>query len=164
MIDLEARKRRLRTFFLVCGSCAVLIFMCRSAANAQTHTTEQDHDAILALENEWLRSEHNAAALERILAPDFLHPVSTGDVLTKAEHIKFSSKRSPPAGVTKHFEGLHVRLYGDVGIVNGLVITTDKNGREVDKTVFTDVFVYREGRWQAVNAQENVVRKLSNPR
>jgi hypothetical protein len=36
----------------------------------------------------------------------------------------------------------------------------DRTGgdEEVDRTVFTDVFVWRDGRWQAVNAQENTVR------
>ena len=27
------------------------------------------------------------------------------------------------------------------------------------RTVFTDVFMYRAGRWQAINAQENVVTR-----
>jgi hypothetical protein len=54
-----------------------------------------------------------------------------------------------------------VRLYGDVGIVNGSVIATDENGKELDRTMFTDVFVFRGERWQAVNAQENQVRPLA---
>ena len=87
----------------------------------------------------------------------------TGDVLTKAQHIQFSSKHLPPFDLTNHFEDLQVRVYGDVGIVNGLVVTTNRNGNTVHKTVFTDVFVYRSGRWQAINAQENVVRKVDKP-
>jgi hypothetical protein len=50
--------------------------------------------------------------------------------------------------------------YGDVGIVNGLVVRTNKDGNTVDKTVFTDVFVYRDGRWQAINAQENAIKNV----
>jgi hypothetical protein len=37
-------------------------------------------------------------------------------------------------------------------------IAADPNGKELDRTMFTDVFVYRDGRWQAVNGQENGVR------
>ena len=66
-----------------------------------------DRGALIALENEWLKNEHNAAELEHILAADFLHPVVIGDVLTKAQHIKFSSTHLPPPDLTKHFEGLH---------------------------------------------------------
>ena len=48
-----------------------------------------------------------------------------------------------------------MRIYGTAGIVNGMVVATDKSGIVVKKTIFTDVFAYRDGRWQAVNAQEN---------
>ena len=92
------------------------------------------------------------------MGADFLHPVVTRDVLTKAQHIQFSSTHLPAPGLTKHFEGLQVRVYGDVGIVNGLVVTTNMDGTTAGKTVFTDVFVYRDGRWQAINAQENAVQ------
>jgi hypothetical protein len=141
--------------------CLGLAIMWGAAAHGQTRTTDTDREALIALENDWLKNEHNAAALEHILASDFLHPIVTGDVLTKAQHIQFSSKHAPPLDLTNHFEGLRVGLYGDVGIVNGLVVSTDRQGHEVNKTVFTDVLVYRDGRWQAVNAQENAVRKTN---
>jgi len=38
------------------------------------------------------------------------------------------------------------------------VIASDPSGKELDRTMFTDVFVYRDGRWQAVNGQENAVQ------
>jgi hypothetical protein len=38
-----------------------------------------------------------------------------------------------------------------------MVAASDGGGKELDRSVFTDVFAYREGRWQAVNAQENRV-------
>jgi predicted GNAT superfamily acetyltransferase len=53
-----------------------------------------------------------------------------------------------------------VRVYGDCGIVNGIVVASDEHGQDLDRTIFTDVFAYREGRWQAVNAQENHMEKL----
>jgi len=128
------------------------------APGDEMRTSNHDRDALVALENDWLKNEHNAAELEHILAADFLHPVVTGDVLTKAQHIQFSSTHLPAPDLTKHFEDLQVRVYGDVGIVNGLVVTNNKEGDTVGKTVFTDVFIYRDGRWQAINAQENAVQ------
>jgi len=132
-------------------------------ALAQQRTVESDREALIALENKWLRSEHSATELDSIFASDFVHPVVTGDLLDKALHIHFSSTHLPPADRQNHFDGLKVRLYGDVGIVNGLVVTTNEKGEEVGRTVFTDVFVYRDQRWQAINAQENEVRKLESP-
>ena len=163
MIDNQVRKELRRTLSHVCGVCFFLTLIPRPVAGDETRTSDRDRVALVALENEWLKNEHNAAELEHILSSDFLHPVVTGDVLTKAQHIQFSSKHLPPSDLTNHFEGLQVRVYGDVGIVNGFVVTTNKDGDTVDKTVFTDVFVYRDGRWQAINAQENVVRKVDKP-
>ncbi len=40
-----------------------------------------------------------------------------------------------------------------------MVAGTAKDGRDVDKGVFTDVFVYRNMRWQAISAQETPVKK-----
>jgi hypothetical protein len=160
MIDNQVRKELRHTLLHVCAVCFCLTFISRPATGNETRTSNRDRDALVALENEWLKNEHNGAELEHILASDFLHPVVTGDVLTKAQHIQFSSKHLPPSDLTNHFEGLQVRVYG---VVNGLVVRTNKDGNTVDKTVFTDVFVHRDGRWQAVNAQENVVRKVDKP-
>jgi len=126
--------------------------------------TEEDRRTLIDLENSWLKSEHDRAALERILASDFIHPVATGDLLTKEQHIYYSTKYLPPANLHNHFEDLKVRVYGIVGIVNGIVVTSDENGKEVNRTVFTDVFAKRDGRWQAINAQENKVESLQKPK
>ena len=145
--------------YIHCILAAGTVVLCASAAAGDAkRTSNRDCDALIALENDWLKNEHNAAEPKHILAEDFLHPVVTGDVLTKAQHIQFSSTHLPPSDLTKHFEDLQVRIYGDVRIVNGSVVATNKNGNIAAKTVFTDVFVYRDGRWQAINAQENAVQ------
>jgi hypothetical protein len=145
--------------YVCCLLAATAILLCvLPTSGDEKRTNDGDRDALIALENEWLHNEHNATELEHILAADFLHPVVTGDVLNKAQHIKFSSTHLPPPDLTKHFEGLQVRVYGNVGVVNGFVVATNKNGKVVGKTVFTDVFVFRDGRWQAINAQENAVQ------
>src|SRR5262245_33316874 len=127
-------------------AAATAVLCALPAAADEKRTSNRDRDALIALENEWLKNEHNAAELEHILAEDFRHPVVTGDVLTKAQHIQFSSTHLPPSDLTKHFEGLQVRVYGDVGIVNGLVVATNKDGNVVGKTVFTEDLFYRDGR------------------
>jgi hypothetical protein len=129
------------------------------ASPAQQRSAEDDRRALVELENEWLKNEHDGATLERILAPDFIHPVPTGDFLNKAQHIFYSTKYKPPANLKQRFENLNARVYGDVGVVNGIVVTSDERGQDVDRTIFTDVFAYRGGRWQAVNAQENHVEQ-----
>jgi len=58
---------------------------------------------------------------------------------------------APEQRSERHFEDIHVRVYGSVGIVNGMVVEIGTARR---KTLFTDVFAYRDGQWQAVSAQE----------
>jgi hypothetical protein len=82
-------------------------------------------------------------------------PVPQGLFLSKAEPIDWFVKHLPPANRKTRFDHMLVRIYGDTGVVHGMVIASDETGKEVGRTVFTDIFVYRDGRWQAVNAQEN---------
>ncbi|PYJ64232.1 MAG: hypothetical protein DME74_00600 [Verrucomicrobia bacterium] len=134
-------------------ACALLTLAALSChASRGPRSAEQAKQELLSLENRWLQVENDPVALEDILAPDFLHVVPVG-IITKEEHIRFLREHPAPGQHThKRFEDLHVRIYGDTGIVNGTVIETTDRGER--KTLFTDVFAYRDGKWQAVTAQE----------
>jgi hypothetical protein len=67
----------------------------------------------------------------RSLASDFIHPVVTGDFLTKAQHIYYSSRHVPPANLKNRFDKLSVRMYGAVGIVSPRRIFYSMSGSEV---------------------------------
>ena len=112
---------------------------------------EKSKQEVLDLETHWLQVENDPVALESILAPDFLHVVPAG-IITKDEQLNFMRKHPSAEEGSRHFENMHIRIYGNVGVVNGMVVATSAGGTQ--KTLFTDVFVYREGKWQAVNAQE----------
>jgi hypothetical protein len=133
--------------------CALLPLVFLSCNVSRGPKSDEDSkQQLLALENRWLQVEDDPVALEDILAPDFLHVVP-GEIITKEQQLQFL--RQHPASSQhpeKHFEGLHVRVYGEAGIVNGAVIETGEHGQR--KTLFTDVFVQRDGKWQAVSAQE----------
>lgn len=142
-------------------NCALLTFLVCAASTSLwsqgTRDPAKDREAIIALEQEWLHAS-DAATLDRILASDFVHVIPVDHFLTKQEHIDWTVKHPEPKDRHTRFDKLNVRLYGDVGIVNGSVIATYASEKELDRTMFTDVFVYRDGRWQAVNGQENGVR------
>ena len=76
-----------------------------------------------------------------------------GEFLTKEQHIAWNAKHPLPPNHTARFERLQVRLYGNVGIASGIVASSD-GGDHVARSLFTDVFAFRDGRWQAVHAQE----------
>jgi Domain of unknown function (DUF4440) len=136
----------------VVGFAVLPLILLSCQQSRESKSAEESKQELLALENRWLRVEDDPAALEGILAPDFLHVVP-GAIITKAQHLKFL-REHPPGGQhpAKRFEDMHVRVYGDAGIVNGAVIETTDHGER--KTLFTDVFAYRDGKWQAVSAQE----------
>ncbi|MGH7623311.1 MAG: nuclear transport factor 2 family protein [Gemmatimonadaceae bacterium] len=121
-----------------------------------------DRAALAALERRWLAAEHDSAALAEILAPDFVHVVSTGDFLTRAQHIHYATAYPTPAGERRAFDTLLVRVFGNVGIATGVVRASESSGA-VNRTAFTDVFARRNGRWLAVNAQENPIEARQAP-
>jgi hypothetical protein len=133
-----------------CALLPLAVLSCQ--VSREPRSAEESKQELLALENRWLQAEDDPAALEGILAPDFLHVVP-GAIITKDQHLQFL-REHPASGQrsAKRFEDLHVRIYGEAGIVNGAVIETTEHGER--KTLFTDVFAYRNGKWQAVSAQE----------
>ncbi len=106
---------------------------------------------VRGLEETWLQNEDNPAVLENILADDFVHVLPVG-FITKAEHMDFVRKHPRPATEKRKFEELRVRVYGETAVATGIVNAT--MGGEARRMAFTDVFVRRDGKWQAVNAQE----------
>lgn len=138
-----------------CGIAGAMLFA-MTGLEAQTNCSMPEREnakkELVDLETRWLHAEDNPEVQSDILATDFVHVLPSG-IITKGEQIGYL-RRHPPQGSPepKHFQDLQVRVYGNVGIVNGAVLRGE--GAAARRTLFTDVFVYREGNWQAVNAQE----------
>jgi hypothetical protein len=129
-----------------------LLVLAPQARQPATPGTDQ-HRALEALEQRWLGVEDDPSALESILADDFIHVLPMGFV-TKREQIDYMRAHpAPKDGTTRRFDDLRVRVYGIAGVATGIVVATAPDGK-TDRTAFTDVFAFRDGRWQAVNAQE----------
>ena len=142
----------MRPWDRVIGCALVPLAILSCHVSREPRSADESKQELLSLENRWLQVENDPVALEDILAPDFLHVVP-GGIITKDQHLRFVREHPAPSQRSeKRFEDLHVRVYGEAGIVNGAVIETTEHGKR--KTLFTDVFAYRDGKWQAVNAQE----------
>jgi ketosteroid isomerase-like protein len=117
---------------------------------AQTGNVEQ---ILLQLERDWeqANAKNDTAALERILAPEFVSTDSDGHLTTRAEavarrksgQVKFSSFSQ---------DDYKVHVIGNTAIVTGrLTVKAIRDGKDwTGQERFTDVFVLRDGRWQAV--------------
>lgn len=150
----NAIRRIARIAALLAVICGVgLAAPTRNSAGQTTSGAKNAQDTIIRLENRWLANEGNPAALDSILADDFVHVLPIG-LINKRQQIDFVRQHPQPEMKEHRFEKLDVRVYGIVAIANGIVLAVPQHGAP-RRTYFTDVFALRDGRWQAVNAQES---------
>ncbi|HEV2333328.1 MAG TPA: nuclear transport factor 2 family protein [Gammaproteobacteria bacterium] len=114
-----------------------------------------DEKQLLDLEQRWLVAgeRRDIPALREILGDDFVDVSYQGKLRSKADHL---AATLAPSKSRQTLEELQVRLYGDTGIVNGLDHVVTADGSAAYEIRFTDMFVKRKGRWQAVSAQETL--------
>lgn len=114
-----------------------------------------DHDQVLAqltdLENDWTLANINddKAALERILADDYVGPTPDGGLQTKAEYIR--TNRRDTRIEKWDFDDLKLNLIGDRATLSGKITYEIKDEDDL-KFDFIDKFVWRDGRWQATGS------------
>ena len=133
---------------VIIGLAAALAFA--NTAAAQTGNAEQ---ALLQLERDWeqANAKNDTAALERILAPEFVSTDSDGRLSTRAE--SFARRKSGAVTFTTFTQDdYQVHVLGDAAIVTGrMTIRGSRDSKDWSgQERFTDVFVRRNGRWQAV--------------
>jgi hypothetical protein len=81
-----------------------------------------------------------------------------GMLRDRAENLASVTSRRPGRN---QLSELRAHVYGDFGYVRGLNTVTDTDGKIRARVRFTDIFVYREGRWLAVAGQEALVSEPS---
>ncbi len=151
--------------------CVIVFFACAFRALpacAEPPQGERTAAALMKVEHQWLAALHrrDVTMLARILAREFIDSDFQGDVISRAQYLAyFSRPAAHPAPVLRqHFDDTRVRLIsaGNVAIVTGVVVTqTVAPGARASMKAdaarysrFTDVFIWRDGRWQAVTGQE----------
>ena len=112
--------------------------------------------ALLQLEQTWARSlsEKNADAVACLVADEFEDADVDGSLHTRAQMLEHIAQRKP--GVN-HLTEMRAHLEGNFGFVRGLATLVDPSGKVVARVRFTDVFAYRDGRWQALAGQETLL-------
>lgn len=132
-----------------------LLLLCPLVHGASCPTGQTKDEATLAqIENTWIRAvqQHDTTALGCILADEFEEADFAGSLINRSEMLASAAKR----GIV-HFEflDLHAHLYGDFAYVRGLGVIRSDDGKRPVKSRFTDIFVYRNGRWQCVAGHES---------
>lgn len=99
--------------------------------------------------------------IEETLAEDWSVTDLTGQVLTKAEVLKEVFGSGIRQVVSMHIDDINVRPFGDWAVVTGRTKAAGEYQGEVAEVTlrFTDVFAFRDERWQVVASQATLLNE-----
>ena len=122
-------------------------------------TLSQSEQEVRKLEREWLDAyeQHDAAAMDRIVADDFKLTQSGGGTQTKADILAALKAAGNSGGSTAKFstEDVQSSVEGDTVVLSGRVkqrMEHDGQTRTMELR-YIDTYVKRQGRWQVVASQ-----------
>jgi hypothetical protein len=149
-----------------------LLLFCPIASAVPCRTSpRKDDNALIQIEQNWARAleQQDTAALGCILADEFEDAGPDGELTSRATtlakaaehppvHHVLSDLRAHVHGDFGYIRGLAMAVdAGDFGYIRGLAMAVDAQGKTVVTVRFTDVYAYRDGRWQCVAAHESIV-------
>ena len=138
----------------------VVALLYTSVVLAQTaNASEQE---LIKIENGWMDAvvKRDGPALQRLYADEYVYTDSDGVVRNKAQDIAdITSGRVRIASFV--LGDLKVQVHGETAVVTGRnTLKGTFEGMDISGSYrFTDVFVKRVGRWQAVATQSTLAKK-----
>lgn len=122
----------------------------------------QDSSKVIAMENAWNRAElHNdGAAVELLLADDFVMTVAEGTLYNKAQIVASVKDKSYRPDILESTD-LVVHPSGSTAIITGAYHEkgVDQGKPWERRGRFTDTWIYLNGRWQCVASHFSVKPK-----
>jgi len=121
--------------------------------------TADAEQQVRKLEREWLDAseQHNAVAMERILADDFAITFGNGQTQSKTQVLESLKAREKSASPPSKFatEEVQARTQGDTVILTGrLVQNSERDGEAMTmRFSYTDTYTQRDGRWHVVTSR-----------
>jgi ketosteroid isomerase-like protein len=111
---------------------------------------------LIALEQNWAAalSRKDADTVACMLADEFEDADVDGSLHTRSQTLEHIPNKKP--GVN-HLAEMRAHVEGNSGFTRGLATLVDSSGKVVARVRFTDVFTYRDGRWQALAGQESLL-------
>ena len=111
-------------------------------------------------EADWanLAVKKNPAVLDRILAADYVGVSSENVVRDKKQYLKDESGEEPSGKfVSSKLDYVNYRHFGDTVLAQGAESIKRADGSPDLRLIWTDVWMWRDGKWQVVASQDNVV-------
>lgn len=115
--------------------------------------------ALIDLERVWTNAyeKRDVATMSCLLAPEYRHTAYDGKVMNRAEVLARLAALSKEDATHHQVQNVKASLFGNVAVVYGDSRVTEADGTLLGVVRFTDVFVYRGGRWVAVAEHESRV-------
>jgi ketosteroid isomerase-like protein len=134
----------------------VLVLCSAAYASPCPSAQARDESALVQIEQTWARAleQREAATLACILAEEFEDAGPDGRLTDRATTLAKAAVHPP---LHHELSELHARVNGDAAYIRGLAKAVDASGKAVFTVRFTDIYAYRDGRWQCVAAQESMV-------
>jgi hypothetical protein len=116
----------------------------------------KDGSALVQNEQTWAKAleQRDSGALSCLLAAEFEDAGPDGTLQDRDTTLAKAAKHQP---VHHELTEIHAQVHGDFGYIRGLATAVDAQGKVLVKVRFTDIYVYRDGRWQAVAAHESIL-------
>ena len=135
----------------------LLLLLCPMASAVPCPTNQQkDGNAPVQIEQNWARAleRRDTRALACILAEEFEDAGPDGKLTNRTTTLAKAAEHPPVHHV---LSDLRAHVHGDFGYIRGLASAVDAQGKTVVTVRFTDVYAYRDGRWQCVAGHESIV-------
>jgi hypothetical protein len=145
-------------FVLWLSALSLCLMSAQARAASCPSGQAKDEAALVQMEHSWAQAleKHDVAALDCILASDFEEVAQDGQLFDRSHML---NRARSEAQVHYELSEMHGRVYGDAGFVRGIGAAIGADGKVKGRTRFTDIFVYRDGRWQCVAGQEAVMKE-----
>jgi hypothetical protein len=147
----------------------LLVVAAASFAFSQQNKPRDENDeriaqALMQLERDIGKAniENDYAFFDRVEAVEFTFTDAGGGVTTKKQDLEgLKQPPNPDVKLTAYdVDDMNVRLYDKIAVVTGRVTTKRlvKGQAMTSQSRFTDVFVWRDGRWQLVAGHSSRIR------
>ena len=110
-------------------------------------------------EEDWatLAWKNDPAVLQRILADDYVGVASENVVRNKSQAVAAASEPVTGTYVSSQLDYVNYRHFGDTVLAQGAESVKRADGGPDLRLIWTDVWMWRDGKWQIVASQDNVV-------
>ena len=146
----------LASLVLLGGVSAQVSAESRQKGNSKVSNAAQTRQVLMQLERDIGKAniERDYAFFDRVEADEFIFTGADGSLLNKQEDLKGLKEPANPDVVLLAYDvdEMNVLLYDKTAVVTGRVTTKRryKGAESSSQSRFTDVFVWREARWQIV--------------